>query len=198
MPLLKPGQEQKAVFEKKFEKMAGSFPAVLVVDYHDDADYPFSALHCAIFSLPGYAATPDLVGKAQDATLAPKGDLVLEIQNRASAPRRVKAGLVLPRELACKDKIRSVNIGPQDSTKLDFEVENKFAMSGSTYPVYCIMEFDEKNAHHTSMAGAVLTVAEQANWFSRSRFLWMGLLAVFAVLLAGVAIFGRRRGGNGA
>ena len=75
-------------------------------------------------------------------------------------------------------------IGPQRKETLSFEIINNAALSGATYPLFCYLEYDTENSHHTAVVQAKATIAEQEMWFQRTSWFWIGAAVLLGMLLA--------------
>ena len=181
-------------FQKMGEMPKGSFPAILLVDYHDESGYAFSALHSAAFDTKPDIKT-DMVVEAKSAEISQKAVLVLNMQNPGDRARDFRVRLILPREFSGRDRDRVFLLDSKEQKKLEFDVVNLSALVGASYPACFVVEYDEDYVHHTVVADARMTVVAKASWFARTRALWWIFLG-FCVLGVLVATLRRGRAGT--
>jgi len=193
---LAPGQTQNVSYDKPWPvPLAGEFPAVLLLTYQDEAGYPFSALHCNAFK-GRQSPDPDLSAKAADFAISQKGSVSAWVSYPGKAPKLVSARLVLPNELDSPKKATTLKLSGGAAQQLAFEVENRSALPGATYPVYILFEYEDGPTHHTVVSQAMAMVGSPESWFRRTRRVWIvAACLLVAALLAGGAMALRKRTG---
>lgn len=177
-------------FQKMGEIPKGSFPAILLVDYHDESGYAFSALHSAAFDTKP-DIKKDMVVETKPAEIAKNAVLGLKMQNPGDRARDFRVRLILPREFSGRDRDRVFLLDSKEQKKLEFEVVNLSALTGASYPACFVVEYDEDYVHFTVVADARMTVVAEASWFKKTKALWWIFLG-FCVL--GVLVATLRRG----
>ena len=192
-PRLDPGRSDTVIFEKSVPGVKkGRYPLTVYVDFHDANHYPFSALSGMTFHIDK-DVNPDLVPLANDLIIAKSGKLRFEIKNLGLRSKKVQTSLVLPKELSSPRPKISLQLDPRSERAIDFEISNFSALPGASYPVFCYFEYDLEDTHHTAVAGAVIRIADEENWFQRTRWLWTALAGVLCVALVAVIIKERRK-----
>ena len=183
-PAIQPGKFKTAVFEKNITNVKpGRYPLSVRVVFHDANQYPFSALSGMTFSV-GADVNPDLVIDARDVSFHRRGRLVCDVKNLGSRAREIRGRIILPRELVSKMPQTRFSLAARSHKQIDFEIENFAALDGAVYPLVCYFEYDEENVHHTALARPMIRIVVAKNLFSRTRWLWVGLAVILAILLS--------------
>ena len=180
-PILKSGTSDTVTFEQTVSgARKGRYPLTIQVDFHDAKQYPFSALSGRTFSVGG-DVDPDLEIIAKDIMITEKGKLRYEITNLNQEPRKIRASLVLPKELSTPKPFVDFAVAGRTKERLTFDIGHFSALNAS-YPVFCYFEFDAGDAHYTTATKAVVTVMREENWFRRTRRVWIFAGCILAVL----------------
>ncbi|EFK06912.1 conserved hypothetical protein, partial [delta proteobacterium NaphS2] len=178
-PQLDPTKSDVFFFEKNTQGVkAGRYPLTVFVDFHDANQYPFSALSGMTFSV-GANLNPDLAVISKNITIDKQGELFLDIKNLGVSEKHLLASLALPRELSTPTPQIDFQMGPRSQKNLSFEIRNFSALPGANYPVFCYLEYDLKNVHHTALCQAVVKIIASENLFRRYRSVWIGLAGIF-------------------
>ncbi len=191
-PALAPDQSATFVFEKETDGVKkGRYPLTVLVDFHDSNQYPFSAPSGMTFSV-GTDVNPDLAVLGKDVSMDEKGDLSFDAKNIGAREKQVRATLMLPRELSTPKPQINIQMGPRSQKELHFEVRNFSALAGADYPVFCYLEYELEDMHHTAVGTAVIKIVKDENLFRRYRWLWMAMVAVILAALLALAIKNHR------
>ncbi|HVN66903.1 MAG TPA: hypothetical protein VMT55_00900 [Candidatus Sulfotelmatobacter sp.] len=156
----------------------GSYPLVLIMHYTDGNQYPFSALTAQTFAWQK-EAFPPLSGQAGPLTFWREGELRFTLKNDADRPLQLGLALVVPRELSVAAQAQELTIGPRAARSAVFKVSNFSALSGSTYQVYLVGEFEDGGQHYTSIVPGTIRIVERRTLFGLSY-------VTLAVILAGL------------
>lgn len=194
-PQLNPAASGTFVFKKRVEgQKEGRYPLTVAVDFHDANQYPFSALSGMTFSM-GPDVNSDLAVIGKDIAMDKTGKLSLNIKNIGADEKKILASLVLPKELSTPTPQMSFLLGPRSQKDLDFEIRNFSALPGADYPVFCYLEYDLENIHHTAVCTAVIKIIEKDNLFRQYRWLWMVLTGVLILVLLALMVKNRMKKG---
>lgn len=192
-PQLDPTKSDAFLFEKNTQEVkAGRYPLTVVVDFHDANQYPFSALSGMTFSVDSNP-NPDLAVISKNITMDKQGKLLLDIKNLGVSDKHLLASLVLPRELSTPTPRIDFQLGPRSQKDVDFEIHNFSALPGANYPVFCYLEYDLKNVHHTALCQAVVKIIASENLFRRYRSVWIGLAGIFIAAFLFFVVRNRRK-----
>lgn len=189
---LGPGQTDTVLFKRTLSGIKkGRYPLTVLVDFHDANQYPFSAVSCTTFHFRE-DANPDLLCLGGDITVDADGELRFSVKNLGFGPRKVRATLVLPKELSTPRPQIDLQIDPRSERAVVFEITNFSALSGASYPVFCYLEYDSKATHYTAVARALVKIVKGENWFRRTKLFWLGAAIILGVIL--VALQFKRKG----
>jgi hypothetical protein len=180
---LSKGQSHTVTFEKVLSgSKKGRYPLIVLVDFHDANQYPFSAVSCTTFSFKE-DVNPDLICLGNDTSIENNGLLRFRIKNLGLGSRIIQATLVLPKELSTPRPQMDFQIDPRAERTFAFEINNFSALSGASYPVFCLIEYDLEDTHYTAIAKAIVKIAKKENWFKRTRLIWLGAATLLGVIL---------------
>ena len=169
-------------FEKMFKGIKkGRYPLSVIVDFHDANQYPFSAVSCSTFFFKE-DANPDLFCVIDNLIMDRKGKLTINLKNRGSRLKDIRSTLILPRELSSPRPQIGFDIESRSQKKVEFNIENFYALSGASYPVFCVLEYDVIDTHCTALCKAVVTIEKRKNWFWRVRWFWVAIAGIFGAV----------------
>jgi len=190
---LQPGQSDTVSFEKTISGIKkGRYPLTVQVDFHDANQYPFSALSGRTFFYRE-DVNADLGTLGKDITITENGKLRFDVTNLGSEPRKVRASLILPKELSAPNSSIDFEIDARSKKNITFDVNN-FSALKSSYPVFCYFEYDLKDTHYTNVARVVVTVTTKENWFRQTRWLWITISCILAAVFVFLLIKNRKGG----
>lgn len=170
----------------------GTYPLVLVMHYTDANQYPFSALTCQTFVFQKEAVSP-LFGQIKPATFSVAGKLHFTVRNFSNEEIKTKTYLVAPRELTVVEENLQLIIPPKSEQSSTFNVKNFSALSGSTYQVFAISEFEDQGLHYTIIApGTVKIIEDKALWGVNLNLL-ISILAVLLIIFVAAQFFRREK-----
>ena len=177
------GQSESVRFESRVRPLrAGRYPLTVRLDFNDAQGYPFTALSVTTFH-SRRDVDADLVVIARDMHLSDQANgLALDVINMAPVARQVKASLILPREMETPSPSRFLRLNAGfDERSLSFAILNRGARPGASYPVFCILEYDDNDLHCTQVERALIHIQDRVNPFRQNRLLWLTLTAVLAL-----------------
>jgi hypothetical protein len=166
----------------------GRWPYRLAVDYTDQNQYPFQALHTqtAVTGTPPPAKVTVPAIKSQE--ISGSGTLTVAVKNLTPDQRTAKVAVLVPEGLEATDGVRQVALDGWKEAELEVPVSNRTALVGSRYPVFVTAEYDDGAVHQAVVAQGILTVGATESFFTRNRNrLWLIAGAVVLVWLAFVA-----------
>lgn len=168
----------------------GRYPVVIMADYMDANEYPFSAPLVANVFL-GDARFPMIFGTFPPLQVTLRGTLKFEVKNLDGTGKSLSLTAVLPREMTVARPLPDrVELSPHARKIIRIPIRNNNALPGSRYPAYVIAEYDHDGRHHSSAAGGSLVVRE-TNWL---RDYQLPVVAAALVLVGiGVAMSLSRR-----
>jgi len=157
----------------------GRWPIRVAVSYTDQNQYPFQALHVALITrgnpLPGKVA----VTKVDVTPLESSADVDLKVKNLAGVERAASVTLFAPEDIEVQGGPEQVTLDAWAEDSVSFEITNRTALTGSRYPVFAVVEYDDGGTHHAIQAQGIVEVR------SPRAFLPRALLWVVGALLLG-------------
>jgi hypothetical protein len=174
----------------------GRWPYRLAVDYTDQNQYPFQALHTHTVVTgnppPAKMAVPAIKGEE----IAGSGTLSVALKNLSPDTRMAKVSVLMPEGLEASDAVRDLTLEGWKEATLEVPVTNRTALVGSRYPVFVTVEYDDGPVHQALVAQGTVTVAGADSFLDRNRrALSIGAIALAAAWLAStLVLYLRRRG----
>lgn len=177
------GQSDTVAFERVLSRSKkGRYPLIVLVDFHDANQYPFSAVSCTTFYFKE-DINPDLVCLGDDTSIEKNGLLQFKIKNLGLSSRTIQATLILPKELSTSMPQMDFQIDPRTEKTVPFDITNFSALSGASYPAFCYFEYDLKDTHYTAIAKVLVKIVKSENWFRRTKLFWLGAAILSGVIL---------------
>lgn len=159
----------------------GEYPLVIVMHYADANQYPFSALTCQTFNYQTKSLPAEIFGKMRSKKFWKKGKVSLTLKNLSEKSLALKTSLVGPRELNFP-AAKKVNISGKGTSKIDFELENFSALSGSTYQVFALSEYDNDGVHQTTITPGTVRIVQEKSFAGLKYSHLIILLGIMIVL----------------
>ncbi len=161
-------------------KNPGKYPIILTTSYQDANSYPFSAISVSMLDY-GQSSISGIAANAGNIGLSEKGTLELGIKNLGETAKDASIRWIIPQELTINNNMLSLKLLPKEQKKVKFDIEKFSALSGSSYAVFAIIEYDEGGRHYTTTANGIVKVIERKNIFNNQNLL-IGSLAVLAAV----------------
>jgi hypothetical protein len=167
----------------------GSYPLTVTVYYTDSNRHPFSSVTCTTFTYQK-DPLPLIFGLLEPVTFSRKADITLTLKNLDETGLRTSTRLVVPREVTTEGEAKECLVPPRSETSLLFHVKNFSALAGSTYPVFCVTEFERGDEHHTAISRGSIFISEW-DFFEEYRNYLVALIIILLVFFI-VLQFGKR------
>ena len=164
----------------------GVFPFVGEVRSHDAKLYPYSALAAGTFKLDSKFFA-GLTAEVRDLTIKKKETLAIHVTNLSKDPKNVNASLYLPQALITPKKHKYLRLGSNGKSVIEFPVQNRFGKGGATYPVFCVLKYNDHGHHQAVILRSKIRLDEPKNWFNVTHWYWFaGLvpISLFWVVIA--------------
>ena len=175
-------QSDTVVFKRALSgAKKGRHPLIVLVDFYDANQYPFSAVSCTTFYFKE-DINPDLVCLGNDTSIEDNGLLSFKIKNLELSSRNIQATLILPKELSTPNQKVDLKIDPRAEKMVSFDIHNFSALSGATYPAFCYFEYDLGDTHYTAVAGVSVTILKNKDFFKRTKWRWV-MVTVILILI---------------
>jgi hypothetical protein len=176
--------------------LKGTHPMSVMVHFQDSLGHPFSALTVTTFLVREEKAV-DLKVLGESVVLGERGTVRFQIENTGALPKVLRTSFLVPREFLPSDPLgESVLLPGGDRKEAAFTITNLSALPGATYPVFCIVEYDREDTHHTAIGMSTVLVTGGENWLRKTRWAWAGGLPALGALLAICGTIRRKRKGT--
>jgi hypothetical protein len=160
-------------------KKPGTYPLTVTIYYTDRNRHPFSSVTCTTFVYEK-EPLPRIFGQIKPATFSRKAILTLTLTNLDETELKTSTRLVVPREVTVEDGAKECVVPPRSDTSLRFHVKNFSALPGSTYPVFCITEFERGEKHHTAISQGSVSIIKR-NFIKEYRDYLVALIVILLI-----------------
>jgi len=171
-------------------KLPGTYPVLVRVYFQDANQYAFSSLAPGLAtyekSLPSSLLLRGLPGEVDE-----EGRVGFSLANLAERPLNLKFSFHAPREFTLLKKELLLELAGRSKKDIPVEIKNFTALSGATYPILAIAEYDDAGVHFTSSAQAMAQVRPSDDPLKRWRYPLIALAAL--LVIAGIVWELRRR-----
>ncbi|MEA1925453.1 MAG: CARDB domain-containing protein, partial [Candidatus Altiarchaeota archaeon] len=178
----------------------GEYALAVLTDYKDANGYPFSSVSIPPEKLVIRKNSNALVSATIERIKLPvngKKNIKLNLRNLEDKEHQVRVLLLLPREFDTGSEIEIINLESRGERRLEFDLMPKGALSGSTYVIYALLEYDEDGIHHTSNAVGVVEVVEEEPGIDVPGYAFIALVFIAIALFIGYQfIAGKKEGGE--
>jgi len=175
------GKSDSATFHFPISRLSpGRYPLIVRILYTDANLYPFSALTVSSFARQ-QDIPAGLIGILEGTVLRDKGRLTLKLKNLEDESRPLHIRLITPHELSADPSSLETVLAPHQEASYNFSLANFSALSGSSYPVYGLIEYDRTGVHNTAEAMGIVRISDSKLTANNT---WLILLGILAVLFA--------------
>lgn len=181
--VLPPQQSHTVAFREAVKGLLpGRHPLVIRTTYSDANRYPFSALAVSQVTI-GQASAPGALGILGHARLDRQGSVELRLKNLTAKEQRLAVRLVLPQELSVDAPLGSMTLAPYGEARSAFHLRNFSALSGSTYPMFAVIEYDDGGTHETVVAAGTVRVESPTGAVRYRKTFLYAFLALFLTVI---------------
>jgi len=170
-------------------KTPGQYPLVLVMHYADANQYPFSALTCQTFSYKAGAAPSDIFGQMKGDTFWKQGEAKLLLKNMGEVEIETQVKIIAPRELTVIGEDQKVILLPKAEKKISFPIKNFSALSGSTYQLFALSEYENQGFHRAIFVPGTVRVNETKTVLGINYLYLVFILIVLVFLFLAFQLF---------
>jgi len=160
----------------------GQYPLIVVMHYADANMYPFSALNCQTFLYKTKDLPNDIFGAVKSTNFWKNGKLKLTLKNLADSTINAAANLITPRELTVEQVPGNIDLPAKGSKSVEFKLENFSALSGSSYQVFAISEYEKDGRHITTITPGIVKIVETQNILGISYIYLIAALVVLVLI----------------
>lgn len=162
----------------------GTYPLILTMHYTDANQYPFSALTAQTYIFRKESVSP-IFGQVKSASFSKEGNLGFKLKNLGDREIKAKTYLIAPRELTVEKNQLELIVGPKSEKNGSFTIKNFSALSGSTYQVFAVSEFEDGNMHYSTVSPGTIKIIEAKTLFGLDQ----NILLIILSSLVAVFIF---------
>ena len=194
LPRLEPGQE--AGLELWLDRpgsLPGSYVRVVLVNFQDLNNHPFSAPAEVRFSLGKEAELPVLV-RAGPVAFADRRVVRVLLHNQGSEPLELKLGVVAPRELSAAQPRSPIRLEPGGAKSICFDLWNLSGLAGSNYPVMLVLEGQPGGLHAARAVKIMALLEPRQNPIMAHLEWWLAAIGACLGLLLAAQFTARRQG----
>ncbi|MCB1153921.1 hypothetical protein KDL45_09755 [bacterium] len=157
---LRPGEEKSHQFElTKLPENTGTYPIFMTVDFSDLNLYPFTALNVTAYQVGEFTPRAKIFAKADSVELKKKGTFKVELSNTNDEPKSVTGRIMSPDEIQINPANFTKELGANENTTMEFELNNLSAQPGASYPLILVMEYDKDGTHHYAQLVSQMSIA---------------------------------------
>ncbi len=164
-------------------KSPGQYPLVVIMHYADANQYPFSALTLQTFPYKSEATPSDLFGRMKGSSFWKTGKAKLTLKNMGDADIDAATKLVVPRELTVAEGQLEMDIASKSEKQISFTLENFSALSGSSYQVFAVSEYEKDGVHQTNITPGMMRIVQSREIFG------INYTAIIAALILLILFF---------
>jgi hypothetical protein len=156
----------------------------VAVSYTDQNQYPFQALHVSVVTRGNPLPSKVAVTQVDVTPLENSAAMTMRVKNLAGVERAATVTVFTPEDIEVDGGPAEVKLDPWAEENVHVDIKNRTALTGSRYPVFASVEYDEPGTHHTVIAQGVVSVSSPRAFLPRA-LLWVvgGLLVAWVALL---------------
>ena len=161
----------------------GRWPFRVAVDYTDQNQYPFQALHVAIITVGNPSPAKVSVQEISIPPLSSSTVAHTRVKSLAGVARKVAVNVFAPEGLEVSDGRAEVDLAAWEEKEVSSHLVNRTALAGSRYPIFVSVEYDDEGTHHAVISHGLVEVGAPHREVSST------LLVVVGVLVAAWLVF---------
>jgi len=161
----------------------GRWPFRVAVDYTDQNQYPFQALHVAIITVGNPSPAKITVQEIRIPPLSSSTVAHVQVKSLAGVVRKATVNVFAPEGLEATDGHAEIDLAPWEEKDVPAHLVNRTALAGSRYPIFVSVEYDDEGTHHAVISHGLVEVGAPHRGVSST------LLVVVGVLIAAWLVF---------
>ena len=154
----------------------GRWPFRVAVDYTDQNQYPFQALHVAIITVGNPSPAKVSVQEISIPPLSSSTVAHTRVKSLAGVPRKVAVNVFAPEGLEVSDGRAEVDLAPWEEKDVSSHLINRTALAGSRYPIFVSVEYDDEGTHHAVISHGLVEVGAPHREVSSTLLMVVGVL----------------------
>jgi len=161
----------------------GRWPFRVAVDYTDQNQYPFQALHVAILTVGNPSPAKVTVQEISIPPLSSSTVAHVRVKSLAGVARKATINVFVPEGLEATDGHVELELAAWEEKDVPARLVNRAALAGSRYPIFVSVEYDDEGTHHAVISHGLVEVGAPHREVSST------LLVVVGVLIAAWLVF---------
>ncbi len=183
---LMPGQQVDTSFTVNVTRrlVDGRYPLVIITEYADANNYPFSAVSSSFLTYKQRTASM-LTGVFEEVQIAKGGTTKakLKIMNRDASEKNITLRIFVPKELAAGGYAKILRLKGDEQKTIGVEISSLSALQGSAYTTFAVMEYEEGGKHYAYISRGLATITKNSGVFS-NEMLAVALVVTAATIAA--------------
>ena len=162
----------------------GRWPFRVAVDYTDQNQYPFQALHVAIITVGNPSPAKVTVQEIRIPPLSSSTVAHVQVKSLAGVARKATVNVFAPEGLEATDGRAEIDLAPWEEKDVPTHLVNRTALAGSRYPIFVSVEYDDEGTHHAVISHGLVEVGAPHREVSSTLLVAVGvLIATWLVFL---------------
>src|SRR5262245_17769506 len=170
----------------------GRWPFRVAVSYTDQNQYPFQALHVSLITRGNPLPAKIAVTKVDITPLESSATMTIRLKNLAGVERAATVNVFAPEDIEIEGGAPEVKLAAWAEDSVERDITNRTALTGSRYPVFAIVEYDEQGTHHAVVSQGLVDVSTPRAFLPRALTLLVGVLLLGWVALLAWRFRGRK------
>jgi len=162
IPKLEPNHSHQWTYRFEIRRLGfqlrGSYPLLLRTHYHDVNYYPFSMPEVLLLHYQIEPSDPPLKGSLGVESVSHTGKAMVNLTNLSQHDLSGTVELFLPSELVSLTPKTPFRLAKAHGMETTFQLENGWALRGSSYRVYAIVQWVHSDTHYTLALPQLITV----------------------------------------
>ena len=162
-------------------KKPGTYPVILAVEYTDANRYPFTASSVVYLNYKE-GVVSRVAGEIAAISIADSGRMKVKIKNLEQAEEKIAIHLIAAKEFLIPTPEKQITLKPGLEETVVFDIKNLSALTGSNYPVYAILGYEDEKYHYVNVLAGNIKVEEKKTFVAEYK--WP--MVVVAIILVGL------------
>jgi len=154
----------------------GRWPFRVAVDYTDQNQYPFQALHVAMITVGNPSPAKVSVQEIAIPPLSSSTVAHTRLKSLEGVSRKVALNVFAPEGLEVSDGRTEIDLAAWAEKDVSSHLINRTALAGSRYPIFVSVEYDDEGTHHAVISHGLVEVGAQHREVSSMLLVVVGVL----------------------
>jgi len=163
----------------------GNYPLTAKVFFQDAAGYSFTSVLVTLLTYHE-VTRPNLLGTIEDVGISDRGVLKLQMTNLAYDDVNLDVKVLAPDELSIEPREKQITLAARVKEDFQLKLSNLSALTGATYPVWVVMEYENEDQHFTYLCSGSVSITKKINIFEEYWWAFLGLVVVLTGIFVGL------------